>query len=391
MSNDNQTKPVFLPHGELNLMPLKGTVDFTKKINEYIIKFRQERLMQYENEIVPNGYIKDSYINEPVLTRFGTGEGKATITRTVRGADMFIIVDVANFSETYKIFNVENHMSPDDHYSDLKRVIAAANGKAKRINVIMPFMYESRQHKRSSRESLDCAIMLQELEKMGIKNFITIDAHDPRIMNSIPLSSFDTINCTYQFINALLNNMDDLKINPNDLMIISPDSGAMQRSIYYANVLGIDLGMFYKRRDYTRVVDGKNPIVAHEFLGNNVEGKDVIIIDDMIASGDSLFDTARELKKRKANRIIACCTFGLFTTGFEKFDEAYKSGLLYRVLTTNCIYQQRELFNKEWYISVDVTEYLARIIDCINHDISISGYLDPLEKIHQRVNKYKGI
>ena len=389
MTNNFQNTAPNIPHGDLNLMPLRGTYAFTEKINNYIKGFREERLKNNNYGFIAHDYIKDSYINEPILSRFSSGEGKATLKKTVRGADMFIIVDVVNHNETYKMFENENHYSPDDHYQDLKRVIAAANGKAKRINVIMPFMYESRQHKRNSRESLDCAMMLKELQWMGMSNFITVDAHDPRIMNAIPLSSFDTINCNYQFINALLNEVDDLEIDSSKLMMISPDSGAMTRTIYYANVLGIDLGMFYKRRDYTKVVDGKNPILSHEFLGNNVEGKDVIIVDDMIASGDSLFDTARELKKRKARRIYACCTFCLFTAGLQNFDKAHSEGLIEKIFTTNCIYQSPELLTKDWYVSVDVAEYLARIIDSINHDGSISSYLDPSEKIHQCVNLYK--
>ena len=376
-----------MPIGNLCLMPLDGTEEFTKKISDYIKSWREKNI-EINNKIMPSGYIKDSYIVKPTIDRFGTGEAKGSINSTVRGYDIFIIVDVTNYSETYNLFGHLNRKSPDDHFQDLKRVIAATNGKAKRVNVIMPFLYEGRQHNRTKRESLDCALMLEELVRMGVDNIITVDAHDPKIVNAIPLSSFDSINCYYQFIQTLLNEFDDIKIDCDHLMMISPDTGAMQRTIYFANVLGIDLGMFYKRRDYSVVVDGKNPIVAHEFLGNSVEGKDVIIIDDMISSGDSLIDTAKELKKRKANRIFACCTFGLFTHGLEIFDKAYEDKIITSIMTTNCIYQNEELLKKPWYKSVDVTSYIAKIIDCINHNSSISDYLNPVEKIHSFVNKY---
>ena len=391
MLNNNYDNDILtdVAMGSLCLMPLRGTEAFTSEIDKYIKSWRTKNVKNLKLDKVPDGYLKDTYISLPTICRFGTGEGKGLLTTTVRGYDIFIIVDVTNYSESYKLFGKMNRMSPDDHFQDLKRVIAATNGKAKRINVIMPFLYESRQHNRTARESLDCAMMLQELIHMGVSNIITVDAHDPKIVNSIPLASFDSINCYYQFIQTLLSNYDDLIIDSDHLMMISPDSGAMNRTIYFANVLGIDLGMFYKRRDYSKVVDGKNPIIAHEFLGNSVDGKDVIIIDDMISSGDSLFDTAKELKRRNAKRVFACCTFGLFTGGLEKFDEAYKNKILDGVLTTNCIYQMPELFEKEWYRSVDVTEYLAKIIDCINHDSSISSYLDPVEKIHSFVKKYQ--
>ena len=391
MLNNNYDNDILtdVAMGSLCLMPLRGTEAFTSEIDKYIKSWRTKNVKNLKLDKVPDGYLKDTYISLPTICRFGTGEGKGLLTTTVRGYDIFIIVDVTNYSESYKLFGKMNRMSPDDHFQDLKRVIAATNGKAKRINVIMPFLYESRQHNRTARESLDCAMMLQELIHMGVSNIITVDAHDPKIVNSIPLASFDSINCYYQFIQTLLSNYDDLIIDSDHLMMISPDSGAMNRTIYFANVLGIDLGMFYKRRDYSKVVDGKNPIIAHEFLGNSVDGKDVIIIDDMISSGDSLFDTAKELKRRNAKRVFACCTFGLFTSGLEKFDEAYKNKILDGVLTTNCIYQMPELFEKEWYRSVDVTEYLAKIIDCINHDSSISSYLDPVEKIHSFVKKYQ--
>jgi len=314
---------------------------------------------------------------------------KGEIFESVRGVDIYLMVDVMNYSMTYSIFGHVNHMSPDDHYADLKRLIAATTGKAKRINVIMPFMYESRQHKRSGRESLDCAMMLQELHEMGVENFLTFDAHDPRVMNAIPRDSFDNVSCTYQFVKALLMNVNDLDIDKDHMMIISPDEGGMNRAIYYANVLGLDMGMFYKRRDYTQVVNGRNPIVAHEFLGTDVEGKDVIIIDDMISSGESLIDTAKALKDRKAKRVYACCTFGLFTNGLNKFDEAYAAGILAGVLTTDLIYQPEELLKREWYINVSMAKYIALLIDNMNHDISISSILDPVGRINKRVSEYK--
>lgn len=388
-SNDIQSKYLGeFPIGSLLLMPLKGTMSFTQQINDFILEWRKLLVKNKVYDVFADDFIKDSYILEPEIDRFGSGEAKCVINGTIRGADIFIIVDVVNYSETYEMFGFKNHMSPDDHYQDLKRVIAAANGKAKRINVIMPFLYESRQHKRTKRESLDCAVMLQELTTLGVSNILTVDAHDPRVMNAIPLSSFDSLSCHYQFINAILNKFDDIKIDKEHLAIISPDIGAMQRNIYFANVLGVDLGFFYKRRDYSRVVDGKNPIVAHEYMGTDVAGKDVIVTDDMIASGDSLIETAKSIKERNAKRVFACCTFGLFTKGLEEFDKAYEEGVIDGIFTTNCIYQLPNLKEKKWYTSVDVTEYVARIIESINHDSSISQYLDPYEKIKTRVKQY---
>ena len=388
-SNELQSKYLGeIPIGSLCLMPLKGTEELTQKINDFIFEWRKLLVQNKVYDVFADDFLKDSYILKPEINRFGSGEAKAVINGTIRGADLFIIVDVVNYSATYEMFGFTNHMSPDDHYQDLKRVIAAANGKAKRINVIMPFLYESRQHKRSKRESLDCAVMLQELTKLGVSNILTVDAHDPRVMNAIPLSSFDSLSCYYQFINAILNKYDDIKIDKENLAIISPDIGAMQRNIYCANVLGVDLGFFYKRRDYSVVIDGKNPIVAHEYMGADVKGKDIIVIDDMIASGESLVETAKSIKEKNAKRIFACCTFGLFTKGLDIFDEAYEKGIIDGVFTTNCIYQMPELSKKPWYNSVDTTEYLARIIESINHDSSISQYLDPYGKIKTRIKKY---
>ena len=378
-----------IPVGPLALMPLDSIQPLGQKVDEYLSTWRTQRESDHKETIAFNGYQKDSYIVQAKVSRFGSGEAKANILETVRGVDLYLMVDVMNYAQTYSLFGQVNHMSPDDHYSDLKRVIAATTGKAKRINVIMPFMYESRQHKRTGRESLDCAMMLQELHAMGVENFITFDAHDPRVMNAIPQDSFDNISCSYQFIKAILAHVEDLDIDKNHMMIISPDEGGMSRAIYYANVLGIDMGMFYKRRDYSKVVNGRNPIVAHEFLGADVEGKDVFIIDDMISSGESLIDTAKELKERKARRVFACCTFGLFTSGFNKFDQAYANGTLNGVFTTNLIYQQPELLTKPWYISVYMAKYIALIIDNLNHDMSISSILDSSQKINDKVAAYR--
>ena len=378
-----------IPVGPLALMPLDSIQPLGQKVDEYLSTWRTQRESDHKETIAFNGYQKDSYIVQAKVSRFGSGEAKANILETVRGVDLYLMVDVMNYAQTYSLFGQVNHMSPDDHYSDLKRVIAATTGKAKRINVIMPFMYESRQHKRTGRESLDCAMMLQELHAMGVENFITFDAHDPRVMNAIPQDSFDNISCSYQFIKAILAHAEDLDIDKNHMMIISPDEGGMSRAIYYANVLGIDMGMFYKRRDYSKVVNGRNPIVAHEFLGADVEGKDVFIIDDMISSGESLIDTAKELKERKARRVFACCTFGLFTSGFNKFDQAYANGTLNGVFTTNLIYQQPDLLTKPWYISVDMAKYIALIIDNLNHDMSISSILDSSQKINDKIAAYR--
>lgn len=390
-SKDGQSKYLGeVPIGNLCLMPLKGTEEFTNSLNSFIYDWRKHLVDNKVYDVFSDDFLKESYILKPELDRFGSGEGKCVINDTIRGADIFLIVDITNYSETYEMYGEMNHMSPDDHYQDLKRVIAAANGKAKRINVIMPFLYESRQHKRSQRESLDCAVMLQELKQLGVANIITVDAHDPRVMNAVPLSSFDSLFCSYQFVNAILNCYNDIKIDKEHLAVISPDIGAMQRNVYFANVLGVELGFFYKRRDYSQVIDGKNPIVAHEYLGSEVAGKDVIVIDDMIASGESLIETAKKIKERKAKRVFACCTFGLFTKGLEVFDKAYEDGIIDKVFTTNCIYQRPELKEKKWYQSVDVIEYLARIIESINTDSSISQYLDPYGKIKTRVKRYLG-
>ena len=377
-----------IPYGTLGIIPLASCTEMGKKVDEYLVKWREQR--QNENTSTLNfaGYKRDSYIVNAKTPRFGSGEGKGVLVDSVRGHDLYIMLDVCNYSLEYTVCGFKNHMSPDDHYADLKRVIAAAGGKARRINVIMPFLYESRQHKRTGRESLDCALMLQELTDMGFENIITFDAHDPRVHNAIPLKGFESVSCTYQFIKYLLLNVDDLHIDSEHMMVISPDEGGMGRAVYFANVLGLDMGMFYKRRDYTKIVNGRNPIVAHEFLGTNVEGKDVIIIDDMISSGESMIDVASELKKRGASRVFCATTFGLFTNGFKKFDEAYENGIIDRILTTNLVYQPTELLSKPWYINVDMSKYMALLIDTLNHDSSISNLLSPVERIQQRVKEY---
>ena len=378
-----------IPVGTLGLVPLPSCRQIGEKVDKYLVKWRAERKAEHNNDLIFSGYKQDTYVLGYDLPRFGSGEGKGVILESVRGDDLYIMVDVCNYSLTYNMNGHTNHMSPDDHFQDLKRIIAAAEGKAKRITVIMPFLYESRQHKRSARESLDCALALQELINMGVDNIITFDAHDPRVQNAIPLKGFETVPATYQFLKGLLSNVKDLTIDSDHMMVISPDEGGMSRAIYVANVLGLDMGMFYKRRDYSRIVDGRNPIIAHEFLGTDVEGKDVIIIDDMIASGESMIDVASQLKLRKANRIFCFSTFGLFTKGLDIFDKAHKDGLITNVLTTNLVYQTPELLEREWYINCDVSKYIAYIIDTLNHDASISDLLIPNERINNLVKKYK--
>ena len=378
-----------IPVGSLGMIPIDGCQELGDKVNDYLVKWRKESISKTKDDVVFHDYQKETYIIDAKVPRFGSGEAKGIINESVRGKDIYLMVDVCNYSLTYSLSGHTNHMSPDDHFQNLKRVIAAIGGKTRRINVIMPFLYESRQHKRSSRESLDCALALQELVHMGVDNIITFDAHDPRVQNAIPLNGFETVRPTYQFIKGLLQNVPDLKIDSNHMMAISPDEGATGRAIYLANVLGLDMGMFYKRRDYTRIVDGRNPIVAHEFLGSSVEGKDVIIIDDMISSGDSILDVAKQLKDRKANRIFAAATFGLFTNGMKKFDVAYEQGIIHGILTTNLIYQTPELLSKPYYINCDLSKYIALIIDTLNHDGSISSILSPNERIQNVVKKYR--
>ena len=377
-----------IPYGTLGIVPLKSCSKMGEKVDDYLVQWREQREHENQSNLAFSGYKRDSYVVSASTPRFGSGEGKGVLNDSIRGYDLYIMVDVCNYSIEYSLCGTTNHMSPDDHYADLKRVIAAAGGKARRINVIMPFLYESRQHKRSGRESLDCALMLQELTAMGVENIITFDAHDPRVHNSIPLKGVESVSCTYQFIKYLLLGVDDLHIDSEHMMVISPDEGGMGRAVYFANVLGLDMGMFYKRRDYTKIVNGRNPIVAHEFLGTNVEGKDVIIIDDMISSGESMIDVASELKKRGASRVFCATTFGLFTNGFDKFDEAYEKGIIDKILTTNLVYQPDELLSKPWYINVDMSKYMALLIDTLNHDSSISDLLNPVDRIQKRVKEY---
>lgn len=378
-----------IPVGSLGIISLEGCKALGEKVNNYLVDWRTERENAHSDSLAFKGYQRDSYLLKTKVPRFGSGEAKGVILESVRGTDLYLLVDVANYSLTYSLCGHPNHMSPDDHFQDLKRIIAAVGGKARRITVIMPFLYESRQHKRSTRESLDCAIALQELVGMGVDNIITFDAHDARVQNAIPLNGFETVQPAYQFIKGLLSHVKDLIIDSDHMMVVSPDEGGMSRAIYIANVLGLDMGMFYKRRDYTRIVDGRNPIVAHEFLGTSVEGKDIIVVDDMISSGESVLEVAAALKKRKANRIFICATFGLFTNGLTKFDQAFENGIIDDILTTNLIYQTPELLERPYYINCDMSKYIAYIIDTLNHDASISDLLNPSDRIQSLLTKYK--
>lgn len=378
-----------IPVGTLGLIPLESCAGLGQKVDSYLTQWRAERSHAQSAALHFSDYSKDSYIIKTKTPRFGSGEAKGVIEESVRGCDLYIMLDICNYSQTYSLCGYVNHMSPDDHYQDLKRIIAAVEGKARRINVIMPFLYESRQHKRTSRESLDCAMALQELTKMGVSNIITFDAHDARVQNAIPLGGFESVPCVYQFIKALLRAEPDLLVDNEHLMVISPDEGGTSRAIHLTNYLGVDMGMFYKRRDYTRVVDGKNPIVAHEFLGSNVEGKDVFIIDDMISSGDSILDVARELKRRKARKVFAAATFGLFTNGLTKFDDAYEQGIIDRILTTNLVYQRPELLSRPYYVNVDLSKYIALLIDSLNHNVSIHDLLNPTERINRILEEHR--
>lgn len=388
-SNDIKEMEKLFPRAPLKIIAMEGCKELGKKVNDYIVNFRQSSYREELKSPMYATYLQDNYLVDAHCPRFGSGEAKGVLNESVRGKDLFIMTDVCNYSLTYSVNGYVNHMSPDDHYQDLKRLISAANGKEHRLNIIMPFLYESRQHKRTKRESLDCALALQELIDMGVDNIFTFDAHDPRVQNAIPLYGFDSFNPPYQFMKALLRAEPNLSVDPEHLMIISPDEGAMSRAVYFSNVIGVDMGMFYKRRDYTKVVDGRNPIVAHEFLGSSVEGKDVIILDDMISSGDSILDVARQLKRRKAKRIFAAATFGLFTNGLDKFDQAYEEGTIDGILTTNLIYQTPELLERPYYINCDMSKYIALLIDTLNHDGSVSSILSPNERIQHVVEKYK--
>ena len=376
-----------IPVAPIKIAALKGCEELGKTVNDYLVQFRKELMEHRTNGIAWSGYAEESFLIDCDCPRFGTGEAKGVINESIRGVDLFILCDITNYSITYKVNGYENHMSPDDHFQDLKRIIAAATGKAHRINVVMPFLYEGRQHKRSKRESLDCAMALQELVSMGVSNIITFDAHDPRVQNAIPLSGFDNFMPTYQFLKALLRSVPDLQIDNEHLMIISPDEGAMARAVYFSNILGVDMGMFYKRRDYSTVINGKNPIVAHEFLGDDVTGKDVLIVDDMISSGESMLDVAKQLKERNAGRVFVCTTFGLFTDGFDKFDEYYNKGYISKVITTNLTYLPPELYEKPYFVKADMSKFIALIIDSLNHDVPISSVISPTDKIHALLEK----
>lgn len=378
-----------LPVAPLKIAALESCRELGERVNQYIVKFRQDTLKESLTSPLFSSYQLDNYLIDCACPRFGTGEAKGIIRGSVRGKDLFIMVDVCNYSLTYSVSGYENHMSPDDHYQDLKRIISAATGKAHRINVIMPFLYESRQHKRTKRESLDCALALQELIDMGVSNIITFDAHDPRVQNSIPLHGFDNFATAYQFMKALLRAEPELPVDKDHLMIISPDEGAMHRAVYFSNVIGVDMGMFYKRRDYSKIVGGKNPIVAHEFLGSDIKGKNVIIVDDMISSGESMLDVAKQMKERGAAKVFVCTTFGLFTDGFEKFDEYYEKGYINRVITTNLTYLPPETRERPYFVIADLSKFIALIIDSFNHDITISSVLDPTAKLHALLDRHK--
>ncbi|MGN0329829.1 MAG: ribose-phosphate pyrophosphokinase [Kineothrix sp.] len=377
-----------IPVAPLKIVATESAAGLADSVNRYMVEFRRTVNHRAKNDPAFQGYAEENYLADIACPRFGSGEGKALFHESIRGKDLFFLVDVCNHSITYKMNGYINHKSPDDHYQDLKRLIAAANGKAHRINVIMPFLYEGRQHKRNGRESLDCAYAIKELSQMGVSNFVTFDAHDPRVQNAAPLSGFDNFIPPYQFIQALLRTEENLIIDKYHTIVISPDEGALDRAVYFANVLGVDTGMFYKRRDYSTIINGKNPIVAHEFLGDNIEGKDVIIIDDMISSGGSMLDTARQLKEMKAGRVFICCTFGLFTDGLDAFDKAFEKGYFDKVVTTNLTYQLPELRERSYYVEADMSKFLASIIDFMNHDSSLANVSTPTDKIHEILRKY---
>ena len=387
MSTNIELLEKTLPVAPLKIAAMESCRELGQKVNDYIVSFRENTINEVTESPLYVNYKMNNYLVDCTCPRFGTGEAKGVLKETIRGTDLFIMTDVCNYSLTYTVSGHLNHMSPDDHYQDLKRIIAAATGKAHRINVIMPFLYESRQHKRTKRESLDCALALDELNSMGVANIITFDAHDPRVQNAIPLSGFDSFNPPYQFMKALFRAVPDIKPDKDHLMIISPDEGAMHRAVYLSNVLGVDMGMFYTRRDYSVIVNGKNPIVAHEFLGDDVAGKDVIIMDDMISSGESMLDVAKQLKERKASRVFVCTTFGLFTDGFDKFDDYYEKGYINKVITTNLTYLPPELYEKPYFIQADMSKFLALIIDSLNHDITIGTVMNPTDKIHTLLEK----
>ena len=388
MSNNIKALEKTLPTAPMKLVAMESCKDLGQKVNDYLVSFRKDTINEITDSPLYANYKSNSYLVDCSCPRFGSGEAKGILKETIRGTDLFIMTDVCNYSLTYSVNGHLNHMSPDDHYQDLKRIISAATGKAHRINVIMPFLYESRQHKRTKRESLDCALALEELTAMGVENIITFDAHDPRVQNAIPLSGFDSFDPPYQFMKALFKAVPDLIVDKEHLMIISPDEGAMHRAVYFSNVLGVDMGMFYKRRDYSTIVNGKNPIVAHEFLGDDVTGKDVIIVDDMISSGESMLDVAKKLKERGAGRVFVCTTFGLFTEGFDKFDDYYEKGYINKVITTNLTYLPSVVNEKPYFVTADMSKFLALIIVSLNHDVTIGNVLNPTDKIHTLLEKH---
>ena len=379
-----------IPYGPLGIIAMPGCEAFADKVDQYLVQWRKNQALEHQGSIAFYGYQRETYKIDISNPRFGSGEGKAVINETVRGYDLYIVTACFNYSVTYEMYGMTVPKSPDDHYADLKRVISAASSKAKRISVIMPMLYEGRQHKRASRESLDCAMALQELVSLGVENIITFDAHDQRVQNAIPHKSFENVMPTYQMIKAFVNNIENLNVDKDHLMVISPDEGAMQRCIYFATQLGVNLGMFYKRRDFTRVVNGRNPIVEHQYLGDPLNGKDVIIVDDMISSGESMLEVAKKLKALGANRIFVCTTFGLFANGLDVFDKAYEEGVFEKVFTTNGVYQTPELLSREWYQSVDLSKYVAYFLDTLNHDMSVSSLLDSSDKIDQILRR-KGL
>ena len=375
-----------MPVAPLKIVAMDSSVKIGKSVDHYLVDFRKKMDSKLKTDPAFRGYLEPTYLMDVQCPRFGTGEAKAVFKESVRGVDLFILVDVCNNSITYRMNGYINHMSPDDHYQDLKRIISAATGKARRINVIMPYHYEGRQHKRNTRESLDCAYALEELTAMGVSNIVTFDAHDPRVQNATPLCGFDTFSAYYQFLKALLNGEDDMIIDKDHTVVISPDEGALDRAIYFANVLGVDAGMFYKRRDYSTIVNGKNPIVAHEFLGDDIDGKDVIIIDDIISSGESMLDTTKQLKKMNAKRIFILATFGQFNNGTDAFDKAYEQCVFDKIITTNLIYTPESIKNKPYYLEADVSKFIAQIIDFMNHDISVANVMTSTDKIHEVVD-----
>ena len=386
-SIDGETQKI--PFGPLGIITMEGSREMGQLIDKYLVEWRKYYNCRKEVSIHFPGYLRESYLISSQCIRFSSGEGKAVINETVRGYDLFIIADIGNYSCKYKMYGIDCPMSPDDHFQDIKRVISAVGGKARRLNLIMPLLYQSRQHKRISRESLDCAMALQELEHLGVDNIITFDAHDPRVQNAIPLKGFENVYPTYQIIKALLSTEKDLSIDKNKMMVISPDEGGIGRNLYYSTMLGLNLGLFYKRRDYSRLVKGTNPIVCHEFLGDSVEGKDLLIVDDLLSSGDSLLDIAVELKRRKAGRIYMAVTFALFTDGLEKFQQAYNQGFFTKLFSTNLTYRKEELIKAPWYVEVDMSKFLAHLINTLNHDESISRLLDPSDKIRILLQRYK--